>query len=77
MYAKNTSGDLAAARQSFGANFAAWLTNIIAPAWAVPSATCRSASLLIRLKLPTGAVIAGSGSGWPNKSMEISGSATS
>ena len=77
MYAMNTSGDLAASRQSFGVNFAAWLTNIIAPAWSVPSATWRSASLLIKLKLPTGAVIAGSGSVWPNSSMEISGSATS
>ena len=36
--------------------------NIIAPARSVPSATSRSASLPIKTKLPTGAVIAGIGS---------------
>ena len=50
-----TSGPLDASRQPRGSNLAAWLTNIIAPACPVPSATSLSAFSLIRLKLPTGA----------------------
>src|SRR5690242_17650603 len=72
-----TKGDLSASRHSLGLNFAAWLTNIMAPARSHPSATSRSASFPIKLKLPTGAVIAGIGNLLPNSSTAVSGSATS